>query len=108
MRPGPVGGGTSGEAEARKAGEQPVQDDLEPETGQVLTEALVDAVTERNVAPAVAVDVEDLGVGEDLRVVVGGTGEGDQAGSDRDGRRADLDVGQRDTGGHHVGDREET
>ena len=62
-----------------------------PPTGQGRAEAVVDAVTEREVAGAVATDVEHVGWGYGGGVTVGRGQADDDLGARRDGDPAELD-----------------
>src|SRR4051812_27913360 len=68
-----------GPRQRRHPPEQRLEDDLEFQPGQVLPEALVDAVAEGHVVPRAAVEVQLLGVLEDGLVPVGGQAGDDDA-----------------------------
>ena len=78
--------------EGREAAQQSLEAGAHLDAGQLLAEALVDAVAEGQVTAGLAVDVQGVGVLEALRVAVGGQQRDDDGRSLADRLAAELDV----------------
>ena len=87
--------GRYGQAQGGEAGDQRGERDPHLDAGELLAQALVDAVAEGQVPGGLPVDVERVGVGEALRVAVGGVVRQDDRRAGLDGLAAQLDVLQR-------------
>src|SRR4029453_5711850 len=84
-----------GETQRGEAVDQRGERDPHLDAGQLLTQALVDAVAEGQVPAVLPAEVEHVGIGEALGVAVGGVVRQDDRRTGLDGLAAHLDVLQR-------------
>src|SRR4051794_8710777 len=91
--------GSDGEGQRRVATHEPIEHDLAFEPGQCGTEAVVDAMAEREVLVVGAADVEAVRLRELLRVAVRRRQQGDHLRSLGKHLTGDLEVGRGDAAG---------
>lgn len=92
-----------GDFQGGDAAEEGGEGDLQFRSGEVLAEALVDAVAEGDVVPVAAVDVEAFGLGKRRWVPVGRGQQGDDSLAGADAGAAEFGVLGGDAGGDEVG-----